>query len=99
MLAAPENEIFLSIAAAWELAIKENLGKLTTPRDLAEMLDMHDIRLLQIDLPHIEIIRSLPRHHGDPFDRIMIAQAQVERLTLLSRDRYFAAYGIDLIRA
>ena len=98
-LASPDNALFLSVASAWELAIKENLGKLATPRGLEETLRRHDIGLLPINLAHIDIIRSLPRHHGDPFDRLLIAQAQCEGLTLVSRDRWFQAYDVALIRA
>ena len=98
-LASPENALFLSVASAWELAIKENLGKLSTPKGLEETLRLNDISLLPINLAHIDIIRSLPRHHGDPFDRLLIAQAQHEKLTLVSRDRWFQAYDVALITA
>ncbi len=99
MISAPETRIAVSIASPWELAIKENLGKLRVPSDLAAVLEEERFDLLPINLAHIEVVRSLPRHHGDPFDRIIIAQAQVENLTVVSSDRWFQAYDVALIRA
>ena len=99
MLASADNEIVVSMASAWELTIKQSLGKLTVPGNMGETLAQHDIRLLPIELAHIEAIRQLPMHHGEPFDRLLIAQAQVEGLTIVSRDRWFDAYDVALIRA
>lgn len=99
LFASADNEIVVSMATAWELTIKQSLGKLAVPRNMGETLQQHDIRLLPIELAHIEAIRQLPMHHGDPFDRLLIAQAQVEGLTLVSRDRWFDAYDVTLIRA
>jgi PIN domain nuclease of toxin-antitoxin system len=99
MLASPENQIVVSMATAWELTIKQSLGKLMVPGNMSEALQQNDIRLLPIDLAHIEAIRQLPMHHGDPFDRLLIAQARIENLTIVSRDRWFDAYDVDLLRA
>lgn len=95
----PENNVFLSIASAWELAINESLGKLAIPSDLSQVLRTHDIGLLQVALDHVDIIRTMPRHHGDPFDRMLIAQAQVEDLTIVTRERWFRSYDVKLMPA
>jgi PIN domain nuclease of toxin-antitoxin system len=93
----PHNQVSVSTVAAWEIAIKRAQGKLAFPVEKFEatMRDMgYDILPV---LPAYAIAAGgLPRHHGDPFDRLLIAQAQLENMTLVSRDRAFAHYGIAL---
>ena len=94
------NENLLSVASVWEMAIKYSLGKLnlSLPFDLfiKQQLNLNDIGLLDININHISVVAALPFHHRDPFDRLLIAQAMVERLPILSADSVFAAYGVEL---
>jgi PIN domain nuclease of toxin-antitoxin system len=95
------NTLFLSLASVWEMAIKVKLGKLDLKQPLVdfipEQLAINDIQLLDIQLPHVLKTMELPFHHRDPFDRLIIAQAQAEEMTLLSVDNIFIAYDIKLI--
>jgi PIN domain nuclease of toxin-antitoxin system len=91
--------VFMSVAAAWEITIKQASGRIHAPDDLPQVLADSDIHPLPITLPHVLAIGSLPMHHHDPFDRIMIAQAQVESLTLVTRDRLIEQYGGVTMRA
>ena len=93
--------MFLSTASIAELCIKNNLGKLPLPAEIVDdpavgfalVLEENFIRPLPIDVPHAAKLRDLPRHHGDPFDRLIIAQAMVEGLTVVTHDRAFARYA------
>lgn len=93
------NELFLSYASVWEMAIKVSLAKLTLPQPyddfLSEQLSLNDIRLLPLSLAQISAVVSLPFHHRDPFDRLMAAQALVEGLPLVSKDQIFDDYGVQ----
>ncbi|MBW4424300.1 MAG: type II toxin-antitoxin system VapC family toxin [Nostoc desertorum CM1-VF14] len=90
------NEILLSIASLWEIAIKQNLGKLTFNQPfeifITQQLNLNDFRLLDIKISHVAVVATLPLHHRDPFDRILIAQALVENIPILSADKIFDAY-------
>jgi PIN domain nuclease of toxin-antitoxin system len=94
------NTIFVSPATLWEIGIKDSLGKLTLPLPFDQLfpdrLDASNILILPILVPHLHEHRRLPFHHNDPFDRLVIAQALVEDLTLISCDSEFAAYGVKL---
>jgi PIN domain nuclease of toxin-antitoxin system len=94
-----ENSVMLSAASIWETAIKLSLGKLTVQRPLAEVVDLarteQGIRLLPIGPRHALEVESLPMHHRDPFDRLLIAQARCENATIMTRDPAFAAYDVD----
>jgi PIN domain nuclease of toxin-antitoxin system len=95
----PTNECFLSIASVWEMGIKTSIGKLELRVDfagLAKFMATNRIELLPISFEHIQQLQHLPFHHRDPFDRLLIAQALTENLTLLSRDTVFPQYGISL---
>ncbi|WP_394842557.1 type II toxin-antitoxin system VapC family toxin [Pendulispora brunnea] len=95
-LAEPENDRFFSIASIWEMAIKISLGKLEFPIDLDEVVDRfilkNSVQLLPIEPEHAMAVASLPWHHRDPFDRLLVAQASAESLTLVSADASFEAY-------
>src|SRR5215813_12199086 len=97
-IADPDNECFLSHASIWEMGIKASLGKLTLPstveRFVLEHCEANDFRLLSITLAHIALIEALPFHHRDPFDRLLVAQARHEAMTLVSRDPSLKAYGV-----
>ena len=93
------NDVFLSIANVWEMAIKVSLGKLSLsqPFDLfiPNQLLLNDITLLDITLSHTLRVATLPYHHRDPFDRLLIAQSLVEGMPLISIDSVLDAYGVN----
>ncbi len=93
----PQNQVLFSIASAWEISIKRSLGKLRAPENLAEALASESFDLLGIGLAHIDALDRLDHHHRDPFDRILIAQAGVERAKLVSGDAIFRRYGVDIL--
>lgn len=99
-IANSEHELFLSVASIWEIAIKVAIGKLTIPQPLtklvAEQLPIDGINTLDIKTIHALKIEELPAYHRDPFDRILIAQAICENLTIITRDRVFANYPVSL---
>ncbi|MDF0554798.1 type II toxin-antitoxin system VapC family toxin [Kamptonema sp. UHCC 0994] len=94
-----KNEKLVSIASIWEIAIKQNTGKLSFGLPFQEFveqqLSVNSISLQNINLDHINVIESLPLHHRDPFDRLIIAQGMVEHLPILSADSIFDAYPIQ----
>ena len=89
--------LYLSAASIWEIAIKRQLGKLNVPENFAEAAVDAGCRPLLITWSHAETAAVLPAHHNDPFDRMLIAQAQLEGLTVLSSDAKFSAYNVDVI--
>lgn len=93
------NDRVVSIASLWEIAIKLSLRKLEFKEDFARALDDIAATSLPITLQHAARVQSLPFHHRDPFDRMMIAQAIEEGLTIVTRDRAFRAYGVPLLAA
>ncbi len=97
MIADPDNQVIISIATLWEMSIKRSLGKLKTVKSPSEILDIYragGAELLSIAPEHIAAVESLPWHHRDPFDRMLIAQAKVEKLILITRDEAFGHYAI-----
>jgi PIN domain nuclease of toxin-antitoxin system len=94
---ASEATVFASAASVWEIAIKRASGKLRAPANLAALLPRMRFSPLHVTLRHAEATAHLPATHGDPFDRLLIAQAQEEGLTLLSEDRTFASYNISVV--
>jgi PIN domain nuclease of toxin-antitoxin system len=95
----PNNEVHLSIASAWEIAIKAGMGRLHQPEELETVVRKRGFQPLSISFSHAAAAGALPRHHGDPFDRMLIAQAQSEGLTLVTRDRVFSAYSVPILKA
>lgn len=95
-LADPANEPLLSAASVWEIAIKRSLGKLTAPDDLPERIAGEGFTLLPISAAHAWHVRDLPAHHRDPFDRLLVAQALVERLALVTADARFSEYDVEV---
>lgn len=94
-------EVRFSAASAWEVAIKLSLGKLTLPRDadIEVELARDGFEPLAIEISHAAAVSRLPMHHRDPFDRMLIAQAMVEDLTLVTSDVALARYGVPILRA
>jgi PIN domain nuclease of toxin-antitoxin system len=101
MLADPRHTVFVSVVSAWEMAIKVGLGKLVVPLDLDRWLPGEiaaaGMTVLPIQLEHVVNVEQLPRHHTDPFDRLLIAQARVDGLSLVSADHVFSQYDVKLI--
>jgi PIN domain nuclease of toxin-antitoxin system len=95
----PGNLVLVSSATAWEIAIKKALGKLSAPEDLQWQLQAGGIAELPITIAHAHAAGQLPRHHDDPFDRMLIAQAFAEGLTIATRDQRFGSYGVPLLPA
>ena len=98
-----DNQLFLSAASAWEIAIKHALGMLSLPEPPARYVPSRVDRLrttpLPIDQAHALHVAALPPHHRDPFDRLLVAQAQVEHLPILTADPVFDRYDVDTIDA
>lgn len=92
------NRMVLSVASVWEMQIKIQLGKLQFPKPLDQMIaeqqETNQIEILPVALEHVLALAELPMLHKDPFDRLIVAQAKTEALTLLSRDPRVAAYGV-----
>lgn len=97
------NELLLSAASAWEIAIKHALGKLRLPSPPGEYvprrLETSGTTALPVELRHALHVATLPAHHRDPFDRLLVAQAQLERLPLISADPQLAAYDVEVLPA
>jgi len=95
--------LFVSAATVWEVAIKRSLGKLRLALTTSELvrisIEVERIEVMSIETPHVLAVESMPWHHRDPFDRILIAQAQTARLPILTSDRSIARYDIEVIDA
>ncbi len=98
-IADPENTVFLSAVVVWEIRIKQGVGKLDLPEDFGEVLAQQHFPELPITVQHADTIAVLPAIHRDPFDRLLVAQAMVEKMTIVTRDPWIADYGIDIIVA
>lgn len=94
-----DTQVAVSSASAWEIAIKRALGKLVAPDDLEEQIDANGFVPLPITISDALSAGDLPRHHDDPFDRMLAAQALSRGLTVVTRDRRFAAYRVDVLSA
>ena len=91
--------VAVSAASAWEIAIKQALGKLDGPEDLAGEVLANDMTELPISIGHATAAGALPPLHADPFDRVLVAQARLEDLTLVTRDPRLGQYGVPVLRA
>jgi len=96
LIADAANIVLVSSMTVAEIAIKTSLGKLEAPDDLLPTLEAGGFDELAFESRHAEVLRTLPWHHRDPFDRMLIAQAIAEQLTVLTADPHFAAYGVEL---
>lgn len=94
---AANSRVVVSAATVWEVAIKRGLGKLEAPSDLLQQLEAAQVELLPITARHADRVANLPNHHRDPFDRLLIAQAQVEGFTFVSGDRNLDDHEIELL--
>lgn len=89
-----DAEVLASVASIWEISIKASFGKLTTVIDVADSLVATRFQILPITPRHAEAVRALPLIHRDPFDRMLVAQAKIEGLTVLTADAHFSSYDI-----
>jgi PIN domain nuclease of toxin-antitoxin system len=96
-ITAAENRIVVSAAVIWEVAIKRRLGKLDAPPNLLDYLDQAGVDLLPITARHADRVGTLPLHHRDPFDRLLVAQADIDGLVLVSGDAELRRYGTEVL--
>lgn len=103
LLNSAENELYLSAASCWEIAIKYQLGRLLLPEHpedfIGPRLLRDGIQGLQVSLQHAARVARLPMIHRDPFDRLLVSQSQIEKIALISADPVFVQYDIELIRS
>ncbi len=92
------NAVFVSAASAWEIAIKKAIGKLEAPDDLADAIAACRFEVLPITIAHAIRAGALPRHHDDPFDRMLVAQSVLEGLTLVTRNSRINAYSASILQ-
>lgn len=97
----PANELLMSVASGWEIAIKAGLGRIELPEPpstfIPDQIRRNDMAVLDITMHHALEVYSLPPHHGDPFDRILIAQGLTERIPIVTRDPVFSNYEIETV--
>ena len=99
MIADPESAVYVSAATAWEIAIKRAKGTLAAPPDVRPAIAASGFVELPIELGHAVVAGALPAHHRDPFDRMLVAQAQLEALTLVTADPVLARYDVEILPA
>lgn len=101
LIADGGNELFFSAASGWEIAIKASLGRITLPdkpeKFIAEQLSENAIQSLPVSMEHALYVVTLPYHHRDPFDRLLVAQSKLENLPIVTTDRHIAKYGIRVL--
>jgi PIN domain nuclease of toxin-antitoxin system len=93
------NDILVSVVSPWEIAIKESKGRIEAPSDLPQLIADSGFDVLPIRWAHARRIAHLPPHHGDPFDRMLVAQALEEDCAIVTRDRRLTDYGVSLVQA
>ncbi|MBA2464508.1 MAG: type II toxin-antitoxin system VapC family toxin [Nocardioidaceae bacterium] len=93
------TELLFSVVSFAEIGVKSAIGKISVPRDLREHVTRSGVRVLRLDIDHGLAVADLPMHHRDPFDRLLIAQARSEQLTIVTADRRIAHYDVPLIDA
>jgi PIN domain nuclease of toxin-antitoxin system len=98
-IASRVTRVLVSAASAWEIAIKQTLGRLDCPANLEAVLEEQGFEALPISMAHALEVATLPLHHADPFDRILVAQARLEGLALVTADMRLTAYGVAVVEA
>ena len=94
-----QNLVFVSAAVIWKIQIKHVLGKIKIPSNFRKVLEQQEFELLDITVEHAYAVADLPLHHRDPFDRMLVAQAKLEGMTIVTRDNHIKKYKIPLISA
>ncbi|MBD2254961.1 type II toxin-antitoxin system VapC family toxin [Nostoc parmelioides] len=95
----PSNNVFVSAASVWEIEIKRKKGQLKTPENLLEVITYSQFSFLPITEHHAVKAAALPEHHKDPFDRLLIAQAILEKMIIVTSDTKFGQYGVAVLSA
>jgi PIN domain nuclease of toxin-antitoxin system len=95
----PDNFVFVSAATAWEIAVKRANDKLEAPGDIAVWIEQSAFSDLPIEVEHAVASAELPKHHNDPFDRLLVAQAQIEEMTLVANDDEIDKYDVPVLDA
>ena len=95
----PRSEVFVSSISGWEIAVKHALGKLKAPDNLEASIKKQGFTPLSLTFHHAEQAGALPPHHGDPFDRMLVAQAQIEELIVVTSDRHISRYDVRTMAA
>jgi PIN domain nuclease of toxin-antitoxin system len=98
-MTARAGEVLVSVASVWEVAIKQSIGKLAAPDDLWDQAESNGLRIVDITRADAEGVRSLPPHHRDPFDRLLVAQARRLGAELVTADPRLGLYDVDIIAA
>jgi PIN domain nuclease of toxin-antitoxin system len=97
----PGNQLSFSVISVWEVVLKARTGRLPIPGDVAEFvkirIDRYQLTLLELQVAHLTNLYTLPTHHRDPFDQLLVAQAQVEKLPIVTGDAQIKKYAIDII--
>jgi len=93
------DQVYVSAASAWEIAIKASLGRIETDRRIEEVVTRSGFEELPIRISHAKAVETLPPHHRDPFDRMLVAQASVEALVLVTRDPLIRRYDVEVLDA
>lgn len=96
-IADAENRVVVSAVTVWEISIKRAIGKLEFRHDTLRVLDQTGFETLDITPEHADAAGSLPLHHADPFDRLLVAQARIDQFVLVTQDRQILPYGVPLI--
>ncbi len=99
IISSPKTTVYVSAASAWEIAIKKATGKLTAPDDLVAALTANRFQHLPVTIDHALYAGALPRHHDDPFDRMLVAQSTLEKLSIITRDKIIPSYTSAIITA
>lgn len=98
-IADPRNEVFVSAITGWEIAVKRAKGRISAPDNLGTVIEDRGFTHLPLTFRHAEQAGSLPMHHRDPFDRFLVAQAQIEGLVLVTRDARIRLYDVPTLAA
>jgi PIN domain nuclease of toxin-antitoxin system len=98
-IAEGRNRVYLSVASIWEIGLEAARNKLRLPPDYVDLLQADGFGVLDIRRAHAERATALPPHHADPFDRMLLAQAEIEGLTMVTRDAALRAYGVPIVEA
>jgi PIN domain nuclease of toxin-antitoxin system len=96
-----DNELYLSVVSVWEIMIKTKINRLQLQMPITELIEWHqkenNLKVLKVELHHVYALESLPLHHKDPFDRLLMAQAISEQMSLISTDEKFNQYPVEII--
>jgi len=96
-LGSEDMEPVVSAVAIWEAAIKRRIGKLEAPGDMLAQIEGSGVELLPVTVRHADFVSSLPDHHADPFDRLLVSQAMIEGIALASADEVLRRYDVELV--